>query len=98
VLGAKRVAGVFVRKHQRRRPGMLERLLGVQPWVVRYFHLDRMFLTVVNQRNGLVVAFNIGGARLLGAGMASIFVYAAESSDVSSRCSSLTVCYRRSRL
>jgi hypothetical protein len=59
----------------------------------RYFHLDRVFLTVVNQRNGLVVAFNaghrhtrlaglliIGGARLLGAGMASILVYAAESS------------------
>ncbi len=56
----------------------------------RYFHLDRVFLTVVNQRNGLVVSFNavhrytrladlliIGGAgsRLLNAGMASILVY-----------------------
>jgi len=47
-----------------------------------------VFLTVVNQRNGLVVSFNavhrytrlaglliIGGARLLNAGMASILVY-----------------------
>ena len=54
----------------------------------RYVHLDRVFLTVVNQRNGLVVSFNavhrytrladlriIGIARLLNAGLASILVY-----------------------
>jgi hypothetical protein len=56
----------------------------------RYFHHDRAFLTVVNQRNGLVVSFNavhrytrladlviIDGARsrLLNAWMARILVY-----------------------